>query len=270
MAYARSIATLLLVASGLSACSIKHADLDPVPVMAEPEPVVVPPPEPQEVAPAVARTGAAAVYEFDYLPTGGSPDRVVRRLPSIGWFYSPNTLAGIPADFSVFRQATEGYLLRGTTADGTGEVIIVDNGAQLTRTGTTIVPATGSATYSGTYAGIVVQGIRDMAPETVSGIASIDVDFAEFDVSGQITDRFYDGATAAEDVALNISELTDGAFTGTTSGGDLNSGGLVAADGAYTGLIVGANSENIIGAVTIDHAGGGQSFVEQGGMILSD
>lgn len=236
------------------------------------------PPEPQEVSTSTARTGAAAAYSFSYQPTSGTPDRVLRALPSAGWFYYPDTLAGIPSDFGVFLQSTEGYLLRGVTADGGGEVIIVDNGAQLTRTGATLLPVavepsffspgSGSVAYTGTYAAIVIDAVRDMAPETVSGSARVDVDFADMTASGQITDRLYDGSFIADDVLLNTSSLTDGAFSGTTSGGDFNTGGLVAADGVYTGLIVGAEGGDIVGAVTINHTGS-ENFVEQGGMILS-
>ena len=178
---------------------------------------------PQEVGTVSMRTGAAANYTFIYQPTGGTPDRVARILPNAGWYYYPDTLAGVPADFSVYLQSIEGYLLRGTT-DG-GEVIIVDNGAQLTRTGTTVIPATGSAAYSGTYGAIVVNGSRDMSPETVSGTANIDVSFSDLSVSGTITNRVFDGATAADDVTLNLTDLVDGAFAGSTSGGTLNNSG---------------------------------------------
>ncbi|SFR31910.1 hypothetical protein SAMN04488005_0207 [Yoonia tamlensis] len=212
------------------------------------------------------RTGAAANYTYTHLASGGSPDRVLRTLPNAGWYYYPDTLAGVPADFSVYLQTTEGYLLRGTTSGG--EVIIVDNGAQLTRTGTTVIPATGSAAYSGTYGAIVVDGSRDLSPETVSGTATLTVNFAYDSVTGMITNRVFDGTTAADDVTLNLTDLVDGAFVGSTSGGALNSGGLVAADGTYTGLIVGPNGEAIVGAVTISHAGP-NTFTEQGGMVLT-
>jgi hypothetical protein len=227
------------------------------------------PPEPQEAGSVTMRTGDAANYEYIYQPTSGTPDRVLRLVPNAGWFYYPDTLSGVPAEFNVYLQATEGYLLRGTI-DG-GEVIIVDNGAQLTRTGTTVLtsmPGTGAVSYAGTYGGIVVEGARDLSPSTVSGIAQIEVDFGDYGVSGAITNRVLDETIAANDIALNLTDLINGAFEGTTTGGDLNTGGLVASAGTYTGLIVGPNGENIIGAVTITHAGA-DSVVEQGGMILS-
>ncbi|MCG3268735.1 hypothetical protein [Yoonia sp. I 8.24] len=246
-----SVATGLCAAS-LSACS-----------------TTTEPPAQQEVGSVTMRTGDAANYEYIYQPTSGTPDRVLRLVPNAGWFYYPDTLAGVPAEFNVYLQATEGYLLRGTI-DG-GEVIIVDNGAQLTRTGTTILPVgseTGAVTYGGTYGGIVVEGARDMNPSTVSGLVEIEVDFGDYAVSGSITNRVLDETIAANDIALDLTDLIDGAFEGTTTGGDLNTGGLVASAGTYTGLIVGPNGEHIVGAVTITHTGV-DGVVEQGGMILS-
>ncbi|MDO6591031.1 hypothetical protein DS901_16020 [Loktanella sp. D2R18] len=226
-------------------------------------------PAEQEVGSVTMRTGDAANYEYIYQPTSGSPDRVLRLLPNAGWYYYPDTLAGVPAEFSVYLQSSQGYLLRGTV-DG-GEVIIVDNGAQLTRTGTTILPAalnTGGVTYGGTYGGIVVDGTGDMSPSTISGIVEIEVDFHDYAVSGSISNRVLDETIAANDITLDLTDLIDGAFEGTTTGGDLNTGGLVASAGTYTGLIVGPNGEHIIGAVTITHTGV-DGVVEQGGMILS-
>ena len=107
-----------------------------------------------------------------------------------------------------------------------------------------------------------------MSAETVSGTATIDVSVSAVSVAGTITKRVFDGATAADDVTLNLTDLVDGAFAGSTSGGTLNSGGLVVADGTYTGLVVGPNGEAIVGAVTIFHAGT-DVFVEQGGMVLT-
>lgn len=225
------------------------------------------PPE-QIVAPAVARTGNAALYAFTYQPTSGSPDRVVRTTSGAGWFYYPDTLAGVPTKFKVFRQSTEGFLLRATTDSGTGEVIVVDNGAQLTRTDPSTLPTVGNASYTGTYAAIVVDGVRDMTPDTVSGKANLQVSFRDQRVVGSITDRVYNGTTASQDVTLDMSTMSDGSFTGTTSGGDLGTGGLVAAPGTYTGMLVGPNGEEAIGTLTITHSGGG-TFTEQGGFVAS-
>ena len=213
-------------------------------------------------------TGDAEAYEFIYQPTGGSPDRVIRALPSAGWYYYPDTLVGVPADFSVFLQSSEGYLLRSETESGSGEVIIVDNGSQLTRSGDTILPYRGTASYSGTYGAIVVDGVRDMNPETVSGSVTLEVDFSNQWVSGSITDRIFDSATNASNVEFVGTDLTSGTFSGVTTGGDLNSGGLLASNGTYTGLIVGPNGEEVIGSVTIVHNGTG-TFTEQGGFILN-
>ncbi len=243
-----SVATGLCAAS-LSACS-----------------TTTEPPAQQEVGSVTMRTGDAANYEYIYQPTS---DRVQRLVPNAGWFYYPDSIAGVPAEFSVYLNSTEGYLLRGTV-DG-GEVIIADNGAQLIRTGTTVLPdgsETGAVTYGGTYGGIVVEGTRDLNPSSVTGLVQIEVDFGDYAVSGAITNRVLDETIAANDIALDLTGLIDGAFEGTTTGGDLNTGGLVANAGTYTGLIVGPNGEHIIGAVTITHTGV-DDVIEQGGMILS-
>lgn len=223
----------------------------------------------EDVAPTVARTGSAANYAFVYQPTGGTPDRVLRTQSNSGWYYYPDTLAGIPSKFKTYRQSSEGFLLRGTSDSGSGEVIVVDNGAQLTRHDPTVLPTVGSATYSGSYGAIVVNGIRDMSPKTVSGKATLQVDFKDQNVSGAITDRIYDGVTPSQDVTLNTSSMSGGAFTGTTTGGDLNTSGLTAANGSYTGLLVGPNGEEAIGAVTIIHSNGSSTFTEQGGFVAN-
>lgn len=229
--------------------------------------------EPEAVASATASTGGAAAYDFIYLPTGGTPDRVLRALPSAGWYYYPDTLTGVPSDFQVFLQSTEGYLLHGLTISGGGEVFVVDNGAQISRIGESSVPTTGSVTYTGSYAAIVVTGVRDMSPETVSGAVTLNVDFDTIfndpTVSGVITDRIYAGSIVADDVILVSTDLLSGAFAGTTTGGNLNSDGLSAANGTFNGLIVGPNSEEAIGSVTIVHDGT-TTYTEHGGFILSE
>ncbi|MGH1332177.1 MAG: hypothetical protein ACRBBK_14930 [Paracoccaceae bacterium] len=251
MKFTQTTAIALVCTAGLGACSVEEFV-----------------PEVIDAAAQTVRTGPAGYYTFTYQPTSGSSERVLRNSSTSGWFYYPDTLTGIPSDFSVFLHSTEGYLLRGVTSDGGGEVIVVDNGGQLKRTDTAGIPVSGSATYSGTYGGIVVNGTRDLSPETIAGTASVDVNFADFEVSGRITNRVYDGSISADDVTLGTANLANGMFTGSTAGGDLNSAGLVAADGTYTGIIVGPVGRDIVGTVAIVH-GGTSTFVENGGMILS-
>lgn len=63
----------------------------------------------------------------------------------------------------------------------------MDNASQLTLNSTTFIPVVGHAEYSGAHGAIIHHGVRDVTPETISGIASIHVDFGDLAVSGMIT-----------------------------------------------------------------------------------
>ena len=219
------------------------------------------PKQPVTIDPEVGRTGAAAAYSYSYQPTGGTPDRVVRRTSNAGWFYYPDTLAGIPDGYAVFLNSTEGYLLRAVSPSAAGELMVVDNGAQFTRIGTSEIPTTGQAHYSGGYAALLVDGARDLAPGAISGEAELDVNFALQNVKGKVFNRLLDGATVMDDVALARTALSDGAFSGSATGG-------ATASGSYAGVIVGADGSEAIGGVTLTHTGA-TAGTEQGGFVVT-
>ncbi len=163
------------------------------------------------------------------------------------------------------------------TSSGGGRVAVVTSpstslsvsGAFMERTGDTVVPVTGTATYTGDYASWFVTASGLSGSRLVTGAATLNVDFADSSVDGMITDRenHFSSETFA-DIVLVEGSIVDGQFSGTTTGGGSSIAGATAAAGEYLGLLTGANAEEAVGGVHLTHTISGTDYVETGAFVV--
>ncbi|MFT6605681.1 MAG: hypothetical protein ACJA2X_000857 [Halocynthiibacter sp.] len=194
-----------------------------------------------------------------------------------------------------FWQWPEQNLWRGETNSGAGQATLIKSHdavdyaistIQLERTGDTTMPVTGAANYKGLYAGTVsgeggqpVRTYDNSATAFFSGDVSLSADFATARVSGAITNRTTDSLAAGysnirqtKDITLELGGIENGAFLGAaTSAADDpdnpdptvqypdDSYRYYETTGTYEGLFVGANADEIVGKITVDHVQGGTS-----------
>ncbi|MBV1868470.1 MAG: hypothetical protein KUG69_11285 [Marinosulfonomonas sp.] len=122
------------------------------------------------------------------------------------------------------------------------------------------MPTTGSATFTGDYAGGM--GASNISAFIITGDVSLSADFGASTISGNITNRVggqnivVPGASSFEDVALGATAIgADGSFSGATTGGqfaDLSIVGAVTSNnGTYDGLIGGATGSEAAGAINL-------------------
>lgn len=154
-------------------------------------------------------------------------------------------------------------------------------GVNYGRSTPTSVPTTGSATYVGNYAGLLVFISDDSVPVAIDGTVTLNVaDFPAATIAGSITDRdLFVSSTGVEnpvdlaDVALTGTISADGTFSGTTTGGESLSGfgGPHTADaGTFEGIIGGATGSEVVGGLEINHrSAGALVFYEIGAFSAS-
>ena len=144
----------------------------------------------------------------------------------------------------------------------------------------TSIPTTGSAVYTGDYAGFLRQdGIpTNNVTNRIRGNMNLTADFGANSVSGAITNRTLhtiitntlDAGNATTDVTLGAAPIdAAGAFTGATTGGILvNAATWTPPVGTYSGLISGPTGNAVVGGVSIAHFSPGLgAFTEIGGFI---
>ena len=165
--------------------------------------------------------------------------------------------------------------------DGTSAVLLVQNtldassaAVLLTRPDDSNMPTEGSATYLGDYLSAFF--VNDVYTGSITGDATVNVDFDERDIDGSIENRFYVGVLpstttpvllAVADVTLSAGDLTrDGQVSGiglasaapasTTGTIDLNEA-FTNTSGSYRGLISGTDGAYFIGGVELIYLGDG-------------
>jgi len=138
------------------------------------------------------------------------------------------------------------------------------------RTGTTLMPVSGSGTYTGEYRatyGSQTAGINGSATGgliAVVGIASIPIDFGTSSITGAtITNRtslLADGSTPDTFADVMLSDVTfnnAGVFSGTATGGLNSTQTLTLNSGTFEGLIGGPNGGAVAGAILLTSQDGG-------------
>jgi hypothetical protein len=136
-------------------------------------------------------------------------------------------------------------------------------GVYFSRNSDGTIPNSGSASFSGSYAGFLSTGDASHLYDLVRGDASLSVDFGAGTVSGSITNREYFDSTTdttqPADGTLNDLTLSNGTFgsngtySGDATGGEI-SGTDTTSNGGFVGLFGGDNGKETAGAVQIDHS----------------
>ncbi len=168
-------------------------------------------------------------------------------------------------------------------------------GAAFSRLTETTLPLTGSATFEGDYISVVLPNdLEAVNPNidtlAISGDITLNADFANAVISGDITDRRFVDLLAEEenvgggiilaeaadqiaDVSLASTAIDDtGAFTGLASAGVsiVDGSEVTTEDGVFSGLIAGTDATEAVGAVSLTHTLEGQTFTELGSFIATE
>jgi len=217
--------------------------------------------------------------DIGILPSGfaatldDATDEVVLTIDGVEVARLVNTADFFGTGFTVYAE-DDAVTLYAETISGDGAVFVVQSpaadlglaGVQVTRLGETDLPSGGSATFSGAYAGFLVN--TNLGPAgSIRGDVQLIADFASASISGDITNR----SGGADDMLLTSAAITSaGAFSGTTTGGDFQGAGTSALDGSYTGLIVGATGNEVVGGLSITHIFGADTLTEIGGFVAAE
>jgi hypothetical protein len=141
------------------------------------------------------------------------------------------------------------------------------------RIGDTVLPTSGSATFTGSYMGL----ISDISDHSYRGYITGDTEmFADFDavtMQGQITNRINTSNRAFDTLIFPARPIdpSDGRFGGETQGGILI--GLPDFDGArgvYSGLVVGPAGQTAVGSVVLVHERSGVATLRETGVFAAD
>lgn len=167
-----------------------------------------------------------------------------------------------------------GRAVRGLTLSEAGKAIAVTYAEPRTdalsyfldRETDTLIPVTGSAEYEGGYMGLYRFANNNSPAGHITGRVELSVDFTSNSVSGMITDRANTGIETLDPILLENGMLVDGSFRGTTTGGAFDS--TVALPGTFTGMIVGENSEEVIGGLQLTHTSGGADRFDEVGVFV--
>lgn len=172
-----------------------------------------------------------------------------------------------------------GYYIKETDSGSAFGAIIGSDDAGLNLVGVhfgrlteTERPTEGTASYSGEYVAILADATDHGDEGRVLGDAMLTADFGNMSIEGTISNRTIDGDEFA-DVILESTTIDDtAAFSGTATGGRYAHGSNVGttSNGSYVGLITGANGEDLVGGLRIDHVIDGDNLIEAGVFIASE
>lgn len=164
-----------------------------------------------------------------------------------------------------------------TESDDTFAVVFgnTNTGPLLTQYGrltSTAIPANGSASFEGSYAGIVKDSDGDIKA-AILGESQIDVDFSNSAVSGLITGRFDDDSGRAyEDIRLLAGVIDgDGFIQGNAIAGEPTSGGVGLSNGRFGGVIGAEDASEVAGYTRVNWQDfRGDTFNEAGAFLAID
>lgn len=179
-------------------------------------------------------------------------------------------------DFSGYENptySTVGHFAQTSTGDGYAGIVISQYfggiaGGEFGRLGDTALPASGSANYTGSYAGWFSGDGVYLPTNRLGGDVALMADFDSNQISGAITNRtIEDSPFELEDLTLNAANISGGEFSGTTSGGVHTYPGATVSNGAYSGMFTGADGQEIVGGVTMEHDFDGV-YLEVGAFVV--
>lgn len=168
--------------------------------------------------------------------------------------------------------AKSGGVIAGTVGDG-GQFSNTVVGGIYAQDGTYSRPASGLATYRGTYAGLLNTGsgggaLEPATPFRTAGTVLVNADFTNNVLNGGITGRrVVDTNTAMRDVFLEITGIAaDSTFTGTIMA--VNNG-VLGAVGTYGGIFGGSNANDLATILVFTPVSDSTTLIEQGAFAVS-
>ena len=191
-----------------------------------------------------------------------------------------------PAFFTPFNRGFEvgttfADAVSGETASGSGRAFVVLlDGRRLElgheRLSETVLPASGTARYAGSYMGLVSLVGSKTYLGYITGEVTLDADFAGMTIGGEITNR---ASTNFELPAFAPMTLLPGPIDGATGrfGAETSGGRLLSADprsgpaaGTYSGLLVGAAGAEAVGNLSVLHDFDGTPAIRESGAFVAD
>ena len=249
-------AALLATSGALTACGSSNT-----PVGGAPPPITVGPATQQTGLATLTATPIAGTSNFLFASDGIDNASVVT-----DGSVTNGTLIGYKnaADDSFAFVASTGNSI---AAIGVSDPLIGGlDGQLITRIGSTTIPVSGTAIYSGSYAGFLKQS--NLVGAIVYGDAVLTADFTANEINGAITNRQrIDLSTLVPSPAFEVLDLETGSidnaggFSGSTSEGGIFG---LSTTGSYSGLLTGPNAEEVAGQVDVSHDAGGAMIFETG------
>jgi hypothetical protein len=179
----------------------------------------------------------------------------------------------MPPDFAAYDIGTSTIRgVRGVKSGGAAHAIRrQDDGIYLfhERVGTTTLPTTGSGAFSGSYAGLLGSEAGGEDRGTITGLVTLEVDFAGGTVNGLVDKRIDQAGRAFDPVVLLPTRMEEGRFNASTAGGGAPVLGHATSPGAYSGAVVGATGGEIVGTMSVSHLASDrfENLVEAGAFV---
>ena len=208
---------------------------------------------------------------------GGTSGSVIATRISDGQEFplSMASLAVNVANFEAYSNAAPINAVLGVTPSGEGRSFVIWNfqarqsDAVHERLSETTVPASGSASFNGSYMALWWNTADVTLAAHLLGSVALSADFDAQRIAGIISSRRNTGSEIFRDVVLEPTDIVDGAFAGSATGGELE-GGAQTTSGRYEGLLVGLNSPEAVGTVVIVHGNASPSRAEYGSFVARD
>jgi len=162
----------------------------------------------------------------------------------------------------------------GETSNGSGTASYINStiagyeaaATFIERTGTTDVPTSGTASYTGDYSAMnyyVTVG-DPVYNYVIHGEATLDANFNTMTISGTISNREDQDSRIYKDITFLESGISGGAFGGTATGGELDAPPSTTSNGTYSGLLTGDTAGEAVGSVYLERFDGTQDRFERG------
>lgn len=163
---------------------------------------------------------------------------------------------------ALVKQSARGTVMASVVSD-TGQFNRYFGGGYYSRVDAYSIPASGLATYIGSYAGVMNQSDGAGAPLRTQGSVTLNADFTDSLVNGAVTGRSTSAGTALDDIVLTAATIdANGEFLGDVEFTDLT--GI----GKYGGLFGGTDASDVAGVLVINPIAGEETLWEHGAFVL--
>ena len=208
-------------------------------------------------------------YSYDPLTdtvTLKNGNTVLDTLPKTG-------TAGVTGSFDAYSNGATIVLL-GRTGSGKGEAALIASvamahgmlGAVMSRDAAAQVPASGTASFAGDYAGFIIdKGLTNGSP--INGAACLSADFGAGTIGGSIVNR--NGYSFNNVTIPDLPIASGGSFSGAVSGGASTQPGSSTSNGQIMGMFADVGAGEIVGGMRMEHVLNGLDAIEVGAFFTS-